>query len=215
MRDLSSPWNLRIGAAPDGASEDDYELSPETVEIPAGEEISGDLALEVTLVSDALFAEGPELLSLRFLDDPGVNATLGPPVEIAIHDSAASPCPGIAVSAPPWREDAWSTNDPTPMLATTLTVEQSEEAAGASFDLIGPYVAWDPTTRDRRPYAAFGINAWRITSRGEDVIHELDINWPGESWFQEETRLEFGFAGGRCSGEPVASCSSEGCELIP
>ena len=61
----------------------------------------------------------------------------------------------------------------------------------------------------------FGIDAWWVVPGVDGVRHALDITWPGESWFDEETNLAFRVLGPTRSGEPVASCSSEACAILP
>ena len=215
VRDLPAPWMLRLEAAPDSASETDYELPADTVEIPAGQGISGTASLALAVVEDAFFNEGREALTLRFVPDAAPNAEFGEPLPVGITDSGVSPCAGVRVRGLPWREEEGSSFSSLPMLATTLELELREEGRGTGFELLRPYVNLYADGRVPRSQSTFGIRRWDVRSDGRSVFHELDINWPGEDWFEEETGLDFRFVGGACSGEPVASCSSEGCELIP
>ena len=52
---------------------------------------------------------------------------------------------------------------------------------------------------------------------GGNVVHDVALNWSGEDGFGEEAgaRFDLAFFGGACSGEPLASCTSEGCEILP
>ena len=217
VRELTAPLELRFAGSPESASEEDYELSAETVSIPAGEEVSGDTVVNLTALSDLFFTEGSEELSLEFVPPAGVEATLGDPLEITVVDSGASPCPGVTVLGPPWREEESPDEDLSNMLATTLSLELGAGSAGTRLELLGPYLDLGIYGRIQESVAVFGINRWGIRTRPGAIVHELDINWSGESWFEEEAEesLEIAFLGGACSGDPVASCTSEGCEIIP
>ncbi len=118
-----------------------------------------------------------------------------------------SVCPGLTVRVYPVVEHAGS------ILATTLVIEQSPEGAGAFFDLVGPYAELVQYDENPNPQGVFGLNAWRATEGGRR--HELDVNWGGDGWFEEETTLQLGFSGGSCRGERIVACSLAGCDVTP
>ena len=216
VRELTAPVQVRLSAAHDSASEADYELSADSVSVPAGQDRAGDTVIEFAALADLLFTEGAENLLLSFAPPAGP-AILGDPVEIAIIETGASPCPGVTLSGLPWSEQESSDEDVPNMLATTLSIELGPGAAGTRVDLLGPYLDLGTYGRIAESVSAFGINRWSLRTRPGFLVHELDVNWSGEGWFEEEAdeRLELGFAGGACSGQPVASCTSNGCEIIP
>ena len=216
VRELTAPVQVRLSAAHDSASEADYELSADSVSVPAGQDLAGDTVIELTALGDFFFTEGAETLPLSFVPPAG-QAVLGDPVEIAIIEAGASPCPGVMLIGLPWSEEESADEDVPNMLATTLSIELRPGSAGTRVDLVGPYFDLGTSGRIAESVSAFGINRWGLGSRPGALVHELDVSWSGEDWFEEEAeaRLELGFAGGACSGEPVASCTSAGCEIIP
>ncbi len=216
VRDLASAVMLRISAAVESASAEDFELDVDTVEIPAGQDVSGTVSLEIRALTDSLFSEGDETLNLA-LERTGAaaNATLGEPVAVTIVEAGASPCPGVTVRAEPWREEEWRESRKTTMLASILEIDLIGGALDTRFELIGPYYDLYEGGNTPRSIPTFGINSWRVLPGPDGVGHELTVNWPGESWFEEETQLQFRFLGPTCSGEPIASCSSEGCDILP
>ncbi len=216
VRDLPGPVHVRLSATHDGASEGDYELEVDSVEIPAGQDLAGEGSFELSAVADLFFTEGAEVLPLAFAYSGGP-ADLGDPVEISILEAGASPCPGITVIGLPWREEESPDEDLANMLATTLNLEIGVGSAGARLEILGPYFDLGTSGRIAESVSAFGINGWRVRTGSGAIVHELDVNWSGEAWFEEgaEKSLDLAFLGGACSGDPVASCTSAGCEIVP
>lgn len=216
VRDLPGPVHVRLSATHDGASEGDYELEVDSVEIPAGQDLAGEGSFELSAVADLFFTEGAEVLPLAFAYSGGP-ADLGDPVEISILEAGASPCPGITVIGLPWREEESPDEDLANMLATTLNLEIGAGGAGARLEILGPYFDLGTYGRIAESVSAFGINGWRVRTGSGAIVHELDVNWSGEAWFEEgaEKSLDLAFLGGACSGDPVASCTSAGCEIVP
>ena len=106
VRSLSSPWQLGISPLPESASVDDFELSMPSIEIPAGQGVSGEAVLELTASSDTVFDEGDETVAIRFVPGGGVDASLGTNLRVSIRDAAVSPCTGVSILAtPPGRVD--------------------------------------------------------------------------------------------------------------
>lgn len=216
VRDLPGPVQVRLSATHDGASEADYELGVDSVEIPAGHDLAGEANFELSAVADLFFTEGAEVLPLAFVYSGGP-ADLGDPVEISILEAGASPCPGISIIGLPWREEESPDEDLANMLATTLNLEIGAGGAGVRLEILGPYFDLGTNGRIAESVSAFGINRWSVRTGSGAIVHELDVNWSGEEWFEEEAEesLDLAFLGGACSGDPVASCTSAGCEIVP
>ncbi len=216
VRDLPGPVQVRLSATHDGASEADYELGVDSVELPAGHDLAGEANFELSAVADLFFTEGAEVLPLAFAYSGGP-ADLGDPVEISILEAGASPCPGISIIGLPWREEESPDEDLANMLATTLNLEIGAGGAGVRLEILGPYFDLGTNGRIAESVSAFGINRWSVRTGSGAIVHELDVNWSGEEWFEEEAEesLDLAFLGGACSGDPVASCTSAGCEIVP
>ena len=216
VRELPGPVQVRLSASHEFASEADYELAVDSIEIPAGRDLAGEATFEVSALADLFFTEGAEVLPLAFAYSAG-QADLGDPVAISILEAGASPCPGVTVVGLPWREEESPDDDVANMLATTLNFEIGADGAGARLEILGPYVDLGVSGRIAESVSAFGINRWSVRTGPRGIVHELDVNWSGEEWFEEEAEesLDLAFLGGACSGDPVASCTSAGCEIIP
>ena len=219
VRELPSEAVLRIRAASGEASEDEYRLSSASVSIPAGQGLSGTASLAFEALPDLLFAEGRETVSLEF-DAAGAaaSATLGDPLRVAILEAGVSPCTGVRLRALPWEEEKPRAAEfPPPMLATTLELDLAGGALDTWLELVGPYYNLFDSGNQPRSITTLGITGWRVGPAGTGLRHELAVNWPGESWFEdeEEARLAFRLLGPTCPEEPVASCSSESCEIVP
>lgn len=216
VRELPGPVQVRLSASHEFASEADYELAVDSIEIPAGRDLAGEASFDVSVLADFLFTEGVEVLPLAFAHSGGP-ADLGDPVEISIIEAGASPCPGVTVIGPPWREEESPDEDVANMLATTLRLEIGAGGAGARLEILGPYFDLGTYGRIAESVSAFGINRWNVRTGPGAIVHELDVNWPGEDWFEEDAEegLDLAFRGGACSGDAVASCTSAGCEILP
>ena len=216
VRDLPGPVQVRLSASHEIASEADYELAVNSIEIPAGRDLAGEATFELSALADLFFTEGAEVLPLAFAYSAG-QADLGDPVAISILEAGASPCPGVTVVGLPWREEESPDEDVANMLATTLNLEIGAGGAGARLEILGPYFDLGTYGRIAESVSAFGINRWNVRTGPGTITHELDVNWPGEDWFEEEAEqsLDLAFRGGGCTGDPVASCTSDGCEILP
>ena len=164
VRELTAPVQVRLSAAHDSASEADYELSADSVWVPAGQDLAGDTVIELTALGDFFFTEGAETLPLSFVPPAG-QAVLGDPVEIAIREVGASPCPGVMLIGLPWSEEESADEDVPNMLATTLSIELRPGSAGTRVDLLGPYFDLGASGRIAESVSAFGINRWGLGSR--------------------------------------------------
>lgn len=216
IRSLAAPVQVRLTASHDSASEADYELTGDSVEIPAGDDLAGEASFELTALADLHFTEGTETLPLAFVPS-GVQATLGDPVAISIVDNGTSPCPGVRVMGLPWTDEESPNEDVENMLATTLSFEVGPDGTGTRLEILGPYLDLGTYGRIEQSVSVFGINRWNVRVEPGAVVHELDVNWSGEAWFEEEAEasLDFAIRGGACAGTPVASCTSAGCEILP
>lgn len=199
---LATARTLDISTLPDTASREDFELKGGPLDLPPGEGSSGEFAFELTAQTDALFAEGDETVTIRFLPDPTVKALVGGDLEVVIEEGGASPCPGVRIAALP-PEPSSGLDD---HLTTTLMIERSSAAIGTRLDLVWPY---------RSVYRglpsvvrAMRISRWQIQETGGALRHELDVEW-----WEETSEISVGFIGGQCSGNSVAHCFEDGCEL--
>ena len=209
VRELSAPWKLGLSVLGDTAGEEDFELSTDTVEIPAGQDLSGELLIVLTARTDSTFAEESERALIRFVPDPDQSAALGRDLQVSIRDSGAFPCPGVRILAGRPRQIE---NPFTPLLDSTVTIERTASAAGIEVSLVEPYDHW--FYGHSVPVVVF--RNWRTETAGEALRHDFDLRWPTEKLVApNEPSLLFAFSGGPCAGEPQAGCSSDGCELIP
>ena len=209
VRELSAPWKLELSVLGDTTGEDDFELSADTVEIPAGEGISGELPIVLTARTDAAFAEESERASIRFVPDPDQRAALGGDLQVSIRDSGAFPCPGVRILAGRPRE---TEARGLPVLESRVTIQRSAAAAGTEITLVEPYDTW--FWGQSVPAVVF--LDWRTETGGEALRHDFDLLWPSEKPVTpNQPSLVFAFSGGQCAGEPLAGCRSDGCELIP
>ena len=204
-RSLSWAW---------GPLRDDYELSSNTFDIPAGQGVTGTATISLTALVDNEIAEGEESVGLRLQPPGGVRAQLGPDLEVRIADVGASPCAGVQVVATRIESLETARN----YRRTRLELTQGTEAGAVWFDWGGPYLydeycddddcrtAWD---EDRFPILEVNLVEWRMESSAGRTSDLLDIEW------HESNTLRFGFrsAEGACEGEPAVVCTGAGCEL--
>lgn len=208
VRELSAPWKLELSVLGDTAGDDDFELSADTVEIPAGQDLSGELPIVLTALTDSAFAEESERASIRFVPDPDQRAALGGDLQVSIREGGAVPCPGVRILAEFPREIP----NRFPLLESTVTIERTAAAAGAEITFIEPYDNWFWG----QPVPAVVFQNWRTETAGEALRHDFDFLWPSEKPLTpNQPSLVLAFSGGPCAGEPLAGCRSDGCELIP
>ena len=212
IRDLAAPWQRSVSPLPESASADDFELSVTSVEVPAGQGVSGEAFLELTATEDPIFDEGDEAVLIRFVPGGPVNARLGADLRVSIHDSGVSPCPGVSLVATPPAPGGVS--DAFVQRFFTIRIDRPRNSLGMEF--VGPY--WDPgegiqedvgLPRANTNFAA-NIGAWQAEMDGEAIQHELDLQLyeglPGDP------DLRLAFLGAECEA-PIASCSFTECEL--
>lgn len=217
VRNLPAALPFSVSALPGTAAASDFRLERTAFEIPAGRGVSGELAVPVSAPPDRFFSEGDETVAIRFVPPGGaVGVRLGRDLEFTIREGGASPCPGLTLSArPPTASEPGEDRLGSGHLFTRLTLLREPAAAGTTLDFRGPYYWEDRLAEfDYQPFAATRIARWSAEPAGTAIRHEVDIEWPDDTTLLDPD-LELGFLGGACSGEPVASCSAEGCELTP
>lgn len=167
-------------------------------------DVNDGFALDLATVFPGIVTEGIVLNLLPSRGDltpePGARGR-----GVVLRDSGEAPCPGMRIRAAP---PVFAANG---QLATTVTIERSQDASGTSLHLLGPYVTRYEGSPDP-PISATRIGAWRAENVGDMVRHEFDVEWPDEGAVQDRD-LRIGFHGGSCSGTPVVVCSVAGCEL--
>ena len=199
---LAAARTVQLSALPGTASREDFELEGGPLELPPGEGVSGQFALRLTARTDGLFAEGDETVTIRFIPDRDVNAELGAALEVVIEEAGALPCPGIRIEALLPRPSTELDRHVT----TTLMIERSRAAIGTSLDLVRPYR--HIYRGSASPVRTMRVSRWRTQDTGGALRHELDVEWS-----EETSEISVGFVGGQCSGDPVAHCFEDGCEL--
>ncbi|MXX23419.1 MAG: hypothetical protein F4Z93_10185 [Rhodospirillales bacterium] len=221
-QDLSAPVALQIVVAGGNASEDDYELSVESLEIPAGSGTSGELEISVRTVEDDSFAEGAETLILSVKPPTGSRVEADGSFELVIEEAGVVPCAGVHVSGQP--PVAYDRLTSLPELKTEtatirLILETDAAAAGVVFDWVGPYkdyhrfATWNPSFRVRNvdPVTQLDQNLvhWSFEPTAQGVRHTLEFEWLAHL----DAGLRFRSDDEGCAGEPEAVCTGAGCEL--
>ena len=210
---LASPVSLMVSPLDQGAAPEDYELSATTLEIPAGQGVSGTGTLAFTALSDGRISEGEEVVALRLVPPGGVRAQLGSDLAVTIADGPGVPCAGVSVQASP----VTPLDSLPPWLTTTLALHREPGAGRVQFDWEGPFghdeYCDDDACREwletRSPFFEVNVVEWRVASSSGGTDHSMDIEW-----FESKTaRLRFRSADGACEGEPTVTCTSAGCEL--
>ena len=174
VADLPTTLDLGISFLAGSASEADFETSAESVRIPAGRLMSGQVEVSLTARTDPTVTEGAETVIVRFIPPSGIEASLvllGQELEVVILDRGR-PCPGVTVwgDPPEWRNS---------VARTTLFMEW-ENGSGGGFDWAGPYYddEEDPDDRSRSPLLEVNIAEWRVDLIEEVIRHTLEIEWP-------------------------------------
>ncbi|MCY4431767.1 MAG: hypothetical protein OXC11_15445 [Rhodospirillales bacterium] len=214
---LDSPLQLAISALPITASSADFELLNTRVEIPAGQEFSGEATAELRVLRDAFFDEGDESIDIRFVPDPEVRADFGADLRVVLREAGVSPCPGVDIIA----------SRPTPgeggdLVKRLLSVWVNRGLDSLAMEFLGPYDVEPPCNyesvtgncRELPPTSsiAVAVDGWTAETDGDVLKHEMDIQWGPELLTESDLRLVF--LGGQCAGEGV-TCSRESCELNP
>ena len=214
--ELEAPVNLRVSVLPGTAEAEDYEVSPDMLEIPAGTNPDGEGSLTLRALTDRLFAEGEETLEVRLVPPAGMRAELASGLAVTIEEAGANPCAGTVVEGqPPWIEEGFD------VARTRLALDFAPGSGNVVFDWFAPYdgqaeevdFVRKEVGRTSRFQAA--ILAW-TTERMVGVIrHTIEFAWPAGTSGGAEAGVRFRSDDGACAGEPMAVCTGFGCELIP
>ena len=211
---LATPVSLGVSVLPGTAEAEDFEISPDAVEIPAGTTPDGRGSLTLRALADRLFAEGDETLEVRFVTPPGVRADVTSGLELTIEDAGTAPCAGTTVRGRPPQVEYESAR-------TTFFLEFATGSRGVVFDWFGPYDG-DDTPVDfagremgRTSHLQVIVLDWTTERSGRMVRHRFDFEWPGGRHPGLEAGIRFRSDDGACTGEPAAICTETGCELIP
>ncbi len=199
---LAAPATLRLTAA-GSASADDWTLAPETLTIPSGANLRGDLRVLLEALPDPFLTEGEETLRLSLVpESPGVSGSLPAPLGVVIEDGPYPACPGVRVggTAPVSIEDDRFDR-------ASLTIGVDPRAEDAALDLLGPYA-----DAFSEPSAAFGILGWRVRRDAGSLAHEMDVFWPAEGFETGAEPLELRIVAEGCGGAVSVVCEGSGCE---
>ena len=206
VADLATPLNLGISFLAGSASEADFETSAESVRIPAGRLMSGQVEVSLAARTDRTVTEGAETLTVRFIPPAGIEGSLvalGQDLEVVILDRGR-PCPGVTVwgDPPEWRNS---------VTRATLFIEW-ENGSNVGFDWAGPYYddEEDPENRSGSPLLEVNIAEWRVETMNGVTRHTLEVEWPPFL----QAGLIFRSEKGAC-GLPTLTCATSGCELGP
>ena len=219
---LSAPVTLRITASGGSATEDDYRLPVESLEIPAGETTTGELTFAVETFEDDWFAEGKETLVLTLEAPPGSRVQVDGRFELIIAEAGVRPCRGIMLSGePPHLYDRWESEPAIDTETATIRLTLETETADVVFDWVGPYrdyhldAAWNPSFRVRNVDAVTQLDQnlvhWSFEPTAAGVRHTIEF----ESLAHLEAGFRFRSETGACAAEPEAVCTGAGCELRP
>lgn len=231
IAELAEPWTLGISVLPGTASPTDYEIGAESVQIPAGQALAGEVSIPLAALSDGAISEGEETVTAAFVANgsDGPRAEFGEDLEITIIEAGGSPCPGIRALASPvaaYADGIWDAGGApgsgrTGGLQTTLTTEWNSGSAGVVFDWIAPFApfAFIPggatvsitNEESREVYSVFHarIPDWQVETVGGATKHAMQIQWP------TDLVAAIRFRSGSCVEEPVVRCDERGCELTP
>lgn len=211
INDLTDGVRLGIRLQEETATEDDYEISADFVELPPGRGVSGEASLSLGAARDGSFAEGEEVLSLGFVRPEAAAArrgALGQDLRVTIAEAGVEPCPGIRVRATP---PEWL-DEPDRWITSTLELEWPADAGETGFDFLGPYSSpFGRDQEDRNALFRVHLVAWTVRETTGGVRHSVALEWP--SWV-EDLGLRFP-ASEVCGGEAAVACSIEGCEARP
>lgn len=204
---LAAPWQLAVSSLPESASPDDFVFPNTTIEIPAGEAVSGEAFLELTATPDGVFDEGDETLAVRFVPSPGVNAQLGADLRMVIKDGGVSPCRGVnLVASRPARVEGF--------VQRFVTVRLSEASESLAMEFVAPYRE-TPDIPFWNGIFSLHVAAWGVEADSGTIRHQLDLRLPeGEvNGFVVDQHLRLSFHGAECDAA-VATCSFAECDLM-
>ena len=211
VRTLDAPWQLAVSPLAVTASDDDFELSTASVEIPAGQGVSGEVSLELAATEDGQFDEGDETVAIRFVPGGGVNARLGGDLQVSIRDAGVAPCAGLNVVAT--RPEPGGPADV--FIQRSFTFEVTEPRESLAMEFAGPYT--EPPARlvellRINTNLAVNIESWTLAADGPVLRHTVDIQMRQEAF--EDPDLALVFHGEGCDEVGVA-CSAQDCQANP
>ncbi len=208
------PLTLGIAVLDGSASGNDYMLSADSFEIPAGNP-TGELALEVTTVEDDV-VEGNERLHLAIEPPDGSSVQVRNSWELVIVESGDGPCAGVRLSVEnPVLNDRGAS---LPHLRTeTATVRLALDifdpvAADLVLDWTDPYrTVADPD--EFQPVEGLDMNVvhWSFQPIANVVRHNIEFEWLAHL----RAGFRFQSASGACRGQPSLVCIRSGCTLLP
>lgn len=205
---LDAPWTLTVSTLPVTASAADFELSGATIDIPAGQGVSGESSFELAALADSQFDEGPETGALRFVPGGGVNARLGADLQVSIQDGGVAPCPALNIVATrPERGEPANI-----YIHRTFTLQVMEGGQGPVMEFVAPYRKVFPDLIGDLPNSntnlAINIEAWELTTAAQHVEHAVDIQMRNDT-FRD---LELAFHAAECDAAGVV-CTTEECSM--
>ncbi len=210
VRTLDAPWTLSVSTLPVTASAADFELAEATIEIPAGQGVSGESSIALAALPDDQFDEGPETVAVRFVPGGGVNARLGADLQVRIADGGVSPCPELSVVAT--RPEPGGPADV--YVQRTFAFRVMEGDQGPVMEFAAPYLELSQDAVDGLPHSntnfALHIEAWDVRAEGQHVEHTVDIQMRHDAF--QDPDLELAFHGEGCDAAGVV-CSTETCGL--
>ena len=206
VRTLDAPWQLAISPLAVTASDDDYELSTGSVEIPAGQGVSGEVSIELTAAEDGQFDEGDETVAIRFVPGGGVNARLGGDLQVSIRDGGVAPCAGLNVVAT--RPEPGGPADV--FLQRSFTFEVTEPQESLAMEFAGPYTEPPAPLEFFKLNTNFALNieSWSLAADGPVLRHTVEVQTRQKAFRDPDLALVFHGEG--CDEVGVA-CSSQDC----
>ncbi len=215
-QELVAPVSLSVSVLPGTAEAEDYEISPDVLEIPAGTSPDGKGSLTLRALTDRFFAEGEETLEVRLVPPPGIHAETASGLAVTIEEAGANPCAGTVVHGhPPEVEERFD------VARTRLSLDFASGSENVVFDWLGPYdgqaepLDFVRKTMGRTSRFQVAILAWTTERMAGVTRHTFEFAWPTDTSRGVEAGLRFRSDDGACAGEPMAVCTGAGCELIP
>ena len=211
---LAAPLRLAISPLPDSASTDDFELSGASIQIPAGEGLSGEASLQLVAALDTKFDEGDETVSVRFVPSEGVNVRLGADLRIVIQDGGVSPCTGVnLIATRPVSETRPARLErvaPYSFTQRFFTIRLSDASESVAMEFVEPYLRYEWSSREARFFQVH-VASWDVETDGSVIRHVLDLQ--DSLGDRNLPPLLLMFHGAECD-VAVAQCSDRECELV-
>ena len=85
-RNLRSPLQLSIAPVPGTTEAADFSIPENSLNIPAGRGMTGEVVFRLVALPDSNFDEGPETVALRLVPDQAVNAQVGGDIPVVIQE---------------------------------------------------------------------------------------------------------------------------------